>query len=110
MLQINSFLHNPIEEIRGHADGYREFTVQGHAALALLHLMQAGKSGYAPTGLMMPAWHQFVRQVRKAGAVIDTVRSNHFDKAHRGLRLRYVLRSEITITSLKLAKGYNHAP
>jgi hypothetical protein len=107
-MEVNPALYNPFQEVRGYADGRRKIVIEELVAWVLVQLMQAGMEGCTPAGLMMPGLSQFIYQLRKAGVKIETIRTNEPD-AGDGLRLRYVLRSEIAITELVLTKALRYA-
>lgn len=104
---INPIVHNPFKEIRGHIDGRHKFAVKGSLAFAVVYLMEAGMAGYTLGGFMAPFGSDAVSKLRKLGMVIETGRSNvpgggvHF-------RLRYVLRSQISITEIKLTEKFRY--
>jgi hypothetical protein len=100
--------NNPIDTIRGYADGNQKFEVVGYVALVLVQLMQAGNRGCSPEELGWARLTGPVSHLRKAGLVIETIYAN--SPMHgRGLRLRYTLRSQITLTDVELAEEYRSA-
>lgn len=108
MLQINPLLRNPFKKARVYADGRRKIDLDGPLCWVLVQLMDAGPLGCTPGGLKaalpgfwMPPLSQLIHRLRKAGVVIETVRTNAPDTGG-GLNLRYVLRSEIAITAVEL--------
>ncbi|WP_457091744.1 winged helix domain-containing protein [Microvirga sp. P5_D2] len=103
----NPMINNPFKEILGYADDRHKLKLEGDLAWVLIHLMQAGRVGCTPVGLMAPGLSLFIGELRKAGVAIDTVRTKQ--PMQGGFRLRYILRSNIIITGINLTKAYNYA-
>lgn len=107
MLRTNPIIQNPFKEIRGYVDERHKLKLEGDLAWTLIHLMQAGRLGCTPEGLIIPGLSQFICQLRKAGIGIETVRAK--DRKGRGFSLRYILHSEILITGIDLTEAFNYA-
>lgn len=95
-----------IKEVRGYIDGRRAFTIKGRLAPTLLNLMQAGMGGYMFNEQMAPFSSTDVSRLRKI-MVIETIRWNGLDGRTR-FHVRYVLRSQITITEIKLTEMFRY--
>jgi hypothetical protein len=104
--KINPIVRNPFEEIRGYADG-RKFVLEGHLAWTLIQFMQAGDQGCTPADLMAPGLSQIVHQLRKVDLTFATIPEND-PRIGKGFRLRYVLRSKVSITDFTLKAGYRY--
>jgi alkylation response protein AidB-like acyl-CoA dehydrogenase len=79
------------EEVTGHCH-----TFTRRDAWTLAALVAANDKGVTPIERPAPRWSEYVRRLRKAGLVIETIPEKH-GGPYKGTHGRYVLRSVVTV-------------
>ena len=77
-------------------DSTRDMTFKGRDAWALNELIQAGGKGCTPINQPAPRWSAYVKKLRDAGILIETVHESH-KGPFPGTHGRYVLKSSIEV-------------
>lgn len=74
--------------------GGPDIKLVGRTGWALEQLMEAGSEGVTPSHNPAPRWSEYVRQLRRRGFDIETIRETH-EGPYPGTHGRYVLRSRV---------------
>jgi hypothetical protein len=74
----------------------------GRDAWTLAPLIEAGEMGVTPLERPAPRWSEYVRRLRRAGLMIETVTEKH-GGPYSGHHGRYVLRTAVTVIRSKVA-------